>query len=187
MVPITKTARDDTATDSASEPAPTSNRTVPIIVIASGERLRSSTEERAAEPAKTPRINPTIEWLSCRNVAARSEPPTESMSPPSIHVDAMVGVERRNARRAAGGTNTRGRSAARAPGCRRTVSGSSAVAAASSTNAATNTTKTSRVGCGAYWISTPASTAPRPRPPVAAALFTSEPSREPSVGCRSSR
>jgi hypothetical protein len=68
-----------------------------------------------------------------------------------------------------------------------TVSGSATVARASATNSVNRIAKINRVGCGAYCTSSPVATAPSPRPKVGAALLTSEPSRDPSLGCRSRR
>ena len=141
----------------------------------------------APEPAKAPRINPTTAWLCWPNVTPSSDPPTENTRPPSIQVDPMVGSAVANARRAERGIDTRGRRAATAPAFGSTVSGSTAVLSARATKADVRMTKTNRVGCGPYWISTPVPTAPSPSPPVAATLLTSDPSRDPFGGCRSSR
>ncbi|WSA81520.1 hypothetical protein OG930_41845 [Streptomyces sp. NBC_01799] len=89
----------------------------------------------------------------------------------------------RKALRAWGGTATRGRSEAQAPGRGVTGSGRKNTAAASNRNTAMSRTKTSIVGAGAYCTSSPAPSAPTASPAAGATLLRSGPRCDVGDGC----
>ena len=126
-------------------------------------------------PHSAATTRPPTSRLCTPSRSAATDGPSDMYRPPSDQLAMSAGPIVSASPRSRAGRPTRGRSEARAPGRRVDVSGDSATATAEPASMTSSTTKTSVVGAGASWMSSPQPSAPKARPPSAATPLTTPP------------